>query len=493
MKKILLMIVLLFTLASCGTKTISDPNVDLKETITNGKKTYVWFVATWCPYCKEEVPVLDKFYREYKDQVNMQLINTDWKKFNWDFLIPQDISKPTDYEQTTWDKCEYVPSYVIYDEKWKLEEKVCWWKLTYEELKQKLLLNNNTTNQTTMDTAYQLQWFQEWDVWVILTTTNWKIEIKLFPKEAPKTVNNFLALSKKWYYDWITFHRVIKDFMIQWWDPTATWMGGESIYGKEFEDEFSDKLQNLTWSLSMANAWANTNWSQFFINVANNSFLNNKHSVFWQVINGYDNVDKISKSKVLENDKPEKEIKIIKAEVVKFESWSLKSYDFSLEEAEKKLQEESKVKQEANKNRLVKAWDIIEVNYVWTTTNDWKEFDNSYTRWQPLEFEVGAWKMIPGFDAWVVWMKIWEKKTLNLKAKDAYWEYDEKNIQEVKKEELKQFEDAWYKLEVGTKLPTMYWEFEIKEVTKDWVKVDLNNPLAWKDLTFEVEIVGFKN
>ena len=159
----------------------------------------------------------------------------------------------------------------------------------------------------------------------------------------------------------------------------------------------------------------------------------------------------------------------------------------------KKIEDEKNKTKEANKNRAVKIWDKIAVHYVWKTAKDNKEFDSSYKRWKPIEFEVWAKMMIPWFDNWVIWMKIWDKKTLNIKAKDGYWEYDPKNIQEIKKAELKQFEDAWYKLEVWTKLPTMYWEFEIKEVSKDTVKIDLNHFLAWKDLIFDVEMVEFKN
>ena len=89
--------------------------------------------------------------------------------------------------------------------------------------------------------------------------------IKLFPEQAPKTVANFVALSKDGYYDGVIFHRIIKDFMIQGGDPTGTGMGGESIYGESFEDEFSEELYNIRGALSMANAGPNTNGSQFFI------------------------------------------------------------------------------------------------------------------------------------------------------------------------------------------------------------------------------------
>ena len=98
-----------------------------------------------------------------------------------------------------------------------------------------------------------------------IKTNHGDMRIKLFPEHAPKTVANFIALSKAGYYDGIIFHRIIKDFMIQGGDPTGTGMGGESIYGESFEDEFSEELYNIRGALSMANAGPNTNGSQFFI------------------------------------------------------------------------------------------------------------------------------------------------------------------------------------------------------------------------------------
>ena len=98
-----------------------------------------------------------------------------------------------------------------------------------------------------------------------IKTNHGDMRIKLFPEHAPKTVANFIALSKDGYYDGVIFHRIIKDFMIQGGDPTGTGMGGESIYGESFEDEFSEELYNVRGALSMANAGPNTNGSQFFI------------------------------------------------------------------------------------------------------------------------------------------------------------------------------------------------------------------------------------
>lgn len=98
-----------------------------------------------------------------------------------------------------------------------------------------------------------------------IKTNHGDLKIKLFPEHAPKTVANFIALAKDGYYDGVIFHRIIKDFMIQGGDPTGTGMGGESIYGESFEDEFSEELYNIRGALSMANAGPNTNGSQFFI------------------------------------------------------------------------------------------------------------------------------------------------------------------------------------------------------------------------------------
>lgn len=100
---------------------------------------------------------------------------------------------------------------------------------------------------------------------VTMTTNRGDITFKLFDDIAPKTVANFVGLAKQGYYDGVIFHRVIPDFMIQGGDPTGTGMGGESIYGESFEDEFSPNVFNLRGALSMANAGPNTNGSQFFI------------------------------------------------------------------------------------------------------------------------------------------------------------------------------------------------------------------------------------
>ena len=106
---------------------------------------------------------------------------------------------------------------------------------------------------------------QEGEILVRMNTTMGSIDIKLFPEQAPKTVENFVTHAKNGYYDGTIFHRVINGFMIQGGDPLGSGFGGESIYGAPFEDEFHEDLYNLRGALSMANAGPNTNGSQFFI------------------------------------------------------------------------------------------------------------------------------------------------------------------------------------------------------------------------------------
>lgn len=116
--------------------------------------------------------------------------------------------------------------------------------------------------------GYQLDKPADGEEVAIMHTSMGDISMRFFPEAAPKTVENFLTHAKEGYYDGLTFHRVINDFMIQGGDPLGNGTGGESIYGKEFEDEFSDHLFNIRGSVSMANSGKDTNGSQFFINQA---------------------------------------------------------------------------------------------------------------------------------------------------------------------------------------------------------------------------------
>lgn len=175
-----------------------------------------------------------------------------------------------------------------------------------------------------------------------IKTNHGDIVIQLFPEEAPMTVENFVRLAQKGYYDGVTFHRVISDFMIQGGDPEGTGAGGQSIWGHNFEGEFSNELFNLRGALSMANAGPNTNGSQFFIVQNKNMpkrfiqqlrdaqypeevvkaykqggtpWLDHRHTVFGHVTEGMDVVDEIAKVAKDGNDKPLEDVVITTVEI----------------------------------------------------------------------------------------------------------------------------------------------------------------------------------
>lgn len=180
---------------------------------------------------------------------------------------------------------------------------------------------------------------------VTFHTNQGDLTLKLFPEQAPKTVANLIALAKSGYYDGVIFHRIIKEFMIQGGDPTGTGMGGESIYGEKFEDEFSADLYHIRGALSMANAGPNTNGSQFFI-VQNSRLafskkeltrggwpeaiaevyateggtphLDRRHTVFGQIADAasFDVLDKIAYVETDSADKPLEDVIIERVEVV---------------------------------------------------------------------------------------------------------------------------------------------------------------------------------
>lgn len=184
----------------------------------------------------------------------------------------------------------------------------------------------------------QLNEVNEKNPLVTVHTNQGDFTLELFPEVAPKTVENFITHAKNGYYDGVIFHRVIEDFMIQGGDPTGTGMGGESIYGRTFEDEFSREAFNLYGTLSMANAGPNTNGSQFFIvtakqvpaqmlkqlkdggwpeeiveeyaKVGGTPWLDHRHTVFGRVVEGMDVVLKIEGVERNAQDRPLEDVVI---------------------------------------------------------------------------------------------------------------------------------------------------------------------------------------
>jgi peptidyl-prolyl cis-trans isomerase B (cyclophilin B) len=140
-----------------------------------------------------------------------------------------------------------------------------------------------------------------------MTTSEGPITIELFDEDAPKTVQNFKDLASKGFYDGLIFHRVIKDFMIQGGCPEGTGTGGP---GYQFEDEFNDH-KIVRGALAMANAGPNTNGSQFFlVTTPAASWLDGKHTVFGQITDGLDVVDKIEAKPTDGRDKPTEDVRI---------------------------------------------------------------------------------------------------------------------------------------------------------------------------------------
>jgi peptidyl-prolyl cis-trans isomerase B (cyclophilin B) len=196
----------------------------------------------------------------------------------------------------------------------------------------------------------QLSGIKSGDTIAVMKTSMGEIVIKLFPDLAPKTVENFVTHAKNGYYNGLTFHRVIKNFMIQGGDPTGTGCGGESIWGHPFEDEPNIELRNYRGALSMANAGPNTNGSQFFIvsadsvderllsqmreledggfpkectenyeRIGGTPWLDFKHTVFGQVAKGMEVVEAIENTKTGFQDKPLEDVVIESIEISEVE------------------------------------------------------------------------------------------------------------------------------------------------------------------------------
>jgi peptidyl-prolyl cis-trans isomerase-like 1 len=183
-----------------------------------------------------------------------------------------------------------------------------------------MILSTQTTAEKKSDqTKKEKKMEQSAQVYAAIETSMGTIEVELFEKAVPKTVKNFIGLAEKQYYDSVTFHRVIDNFMIQGGDPTGTGRGGQSFYGAPFEDEIVDTLKHTSAGiLSMANAGPNTNGSQFFITLIPTPWLDGRHTVFGKVVNGMDVLKAIGKVKTTKPfDKPVETVFMKKITIVR--------------------------------------------------------------------------------------------------------------------------------------------------------------------------------
>jgi peptidylprolyl isomerase len=282
-------------------------------------------------------------------------------------------------------------------------------------------------------------------------TAKGKIITRLEPEKAPLTVINFVGLAEgtkasnkpagTHFYDGLTFHRVIPDFMIQGGDPQGNGTGGP---GYQFPDEFDPTLRHdKPGILSMANAGPGTNGSQFFITHVPTPHLNDKHTIFGHVVQGQDVVNAVVVGTVIDSIRIQRvgaKYKRFKADEAAFQAQLKKTT--AANEAKKKKEEEAKKKVEAQTNELMKKATKTASGLMYIVTKpgagpkptsgmsvkvhyagrlvDGTEFDNSYKRGQPIDFRVGTGMVIPGWDEGIMMMQKGEKRTLIIPPNLAY-------------------------------------------------------------------------
>lgn len=328
-----------------------------------------------------------------------------------------------------------------------------------------LTLINCKTLSIDKDTYNELQD----GIYANLQTSKGDMLVKLEDKKSPITVANFVGLAEgkiankakkkgEPFYDGTIFHRVIKDFMIQGGDPQGTGMGDP---GYKFDDEKNDLEHTGKGVLSMANSGPNTNGSQFFITEVATPWLNGKHTIFGKVIKGEATIDSIANVQKGPQDKPVVPVVLEKVSIIT-KGQDYKHYDAEkiFEEGKSKIQENNKTylakaeaeklkKEEefkANQVKMVeelkagmqktdsglyykitkttdgkspKAGDLVSVHYAGKLV-DGTEFDSSFKRGEPIEFNVGVGQVIKGWDEGIMLLKEGETATLLIPSDLAY-------------------------------------------------------------------------
>lgn len=277
-----------------------------------------------------------------------------------------------------------------------------------------------------------------------INTSKGAILLNLEFEKTPGTVGNFVALAEgnlensarpqgKPYYDGLKFHRVIADFMVQGGCPLGTGTGNP---GYQFDDEFSPELKHdKPGILSMANAGPGTNGSQFFITHVATPWLDNKHTVFGNVVEGQDVVDSIAQDDLIDT------IEIIRIGEAAEKFNAVEAFRTFEGEREKRQAAEKKAKEEAiesvaagfdktssglrykiiNKGTGKKAEKgaMVSVHYKGQLL-DGTVFDSSYSRKQPIDFTLGIGQVIPGWDEGIQLLKVGDKARLVIPSELAY-------------------------------------------------------------------------
>ncbi|KAB2814159.1 peptidylprolyl isomerase [Phaeocystidibacter luteus] len=281
-------------------------------------------------------------------------------------------------------------------------------------------------------------------LYVTFETSKGNIVAELFYDKTPLTVANFVGLAKgelenkvkqmgEPYYDGLTFHRVIADFMIQGGDPQGTGVGGP---GYQFGDEFHPELKHDgPGKLSMANAGPGTNGSQFFITHGATEWLDNKHTIFGQVIEGQDVVDAIAQGDTMDK----LVITAVGSDAESFEA--AKVFNEAMESKKKAEEDKRKAEAEALKDLVagMKQTDsglfyktlkegsgkvptkgqLVSVHYTGKLKNG-TMFDSSYQRGQPIRFPVGVGQVIPGWDEGIMLLKEGERAKFVIPSELGY-------------------------------------------------------------------------
>lgn len=370
---------------------------------------------------------------------------------------------------------------------------------------------NNTWDSNTQEnitdeqaSAYQSDVVLEQnDIVAIIQTSHGDIKLQLYTQQAPLTTTNFIVHAIDDYYKDTTFHRVIDDFMIQGGDPLGNGMGGESIYGESFQDEFFDKIENLPGTISMANSGPNTNGSQFFINEVNNSFLNGKHAVFGKVYEGMDVVDAITQVP-LNGESPATNVVIKDIVIYQYIDGNL--VDYSIEDTQAYIQqaqnrheelkqetintqlEQRQAKIQQDIHRVAQSGDVVEFKYEFTL-EDGTVIDSTLDQEFGGQVQIDGQNPLPGLNEILKGMKIGDEKSGILTPEDAYGP----ETIEVPRQQFVEFENAGFELEVGTKLPFQGGELEIISADENNITIKNPHPAAGKNLNYTVKVIYFVN